>query len=397
MGHPCQTCGKVFLSSGLQQHMMRCEPGLVKHECSLCKNYFTIAELQQHFDICPCCPLREYSTFRRPQTADHSVQRSSRPHTANSAINTRARPVDQTGRVRCAHCGRGFAPDRVHVHERACRSGQSSRRGVYDSAAHRLSDIPPSMRGSPRPVSQGMRRRGDVDRGNAKKTTKTNWRAEHAAFQAMIRSARMASGMGSSSPSPYGKVTAPAPPQASDHRETCPHCSRKFAPSTAERHIPACARAYARPAPPPSLRPQTSSSTSSWAPWLTQAGQPVHLSGALAATRETFSSAPLSAFQASLGYCGTPGGSPPSSPYRSYASSKPVAVSRPVSSPLNRRSGRPTTSPGYASVGPRAGGGVVASNASSPNNPLATHALMSAPHPGPAAARQGGARGLVLG
>lgn len=135
MGQACPACGKVFLTNGLQQHLMRCQPGLIKHECTLCKGHFTTAEPRHHFDAGSYRHLREYNTSRRSTASNPAVVQSKTragSQVGGAPLSTN-RTVDSSGRVRCSHCGRGSAPARVHVHERACARGQTPRRGVYNS------------------------------------------------------------------------------------------------------------------------------------------------------------------------------------------------------------------------------------------------------------------------
>jgi hypothetical protein len=48
------------------------------------------------------------------------------------------------------------------------------------------------------------------------------------------------------------------PSSNTDDLVPCPYCSRKFNPTTAERHIPKCKDTVNRPKPPPTkAKPQT--------------------------------------------------------------------------------------------------------------------------------------------
>ena len=65
---------------------------------------------------------------------------------------------------------------------------------------------------------------------------KADWRAQHENFIKAIRYAK-------------GASDEPPPPTENPDYVQCPHCERKFNPSTAERHIPKCKDIKAKPAP----------------------------------------------------------------------------------------------------------------------------------------------------
>lgn len=52
--------------------------------------------------------------------------------------------VDDQGRIQCGDCGRFFAPDRVSVHARACKSVFGSHRSPFPTKSVRLKDTPAS-------------------------------------------------------------------------------------------------------------------------------------------------------------------------------------------------------------------------------------------------------------
>eukprot|EP00331_Platyophrya_macrostoma_P010035 CAMPEP_0176426454 /NCGR_PEP_ID=MMETSP0127-20121128/11952_1 /TAXON_ID=938130 /ORGANISM="Platyophrya macrostoma, Strain WH" /LENGTH=86 /DNA_ID=CAMNT_0017807725 /DNA_START=8 /DNA_END=266 /DNA_ORIENTATION=- len=69
------------------------------------------------------------------------------------------------------------------------------------------------------------------------------WKLQHQQFQAALAAIRQTS-------QPGGLTGPPvAMPESLDDRVPCPHCSRKFAPETATRHIPHCAKTINKPKP----------------------------------------------------------------------------------------------------------------------------------------------------
>jgi hypothetical protein len=73
---------------------------------------------------------------------------------------------------------------------------------------------------------------------------KNDWKAKSESFREQIRYNKMVTDAEKA-----GKSLAalPLPPQAVDDRVPCPHCGRKFNADVADRHIPKCATAKARP------------------------------------------------------------------------------------------------------------------------------------------------------
>ncbi|XP_053649211.2 NHS-like protein 3 isoform X2 [Cherax quadricarinatus] len=117
----------------------------------------------------------------------------------------------------CKICGRNFAPDRLEKHETICAKSHAKdkKRKVFD---------PVKMR------TKGTEAEKYIAKGKhleaPPKPKKKDWKKQHEDFIATIRAAKSG--------------TEPPPIDNSDY-VTCPHCGRKFAEASAERHIPKCA------------------------------------------------------------------------------------------------------------------------------------------------------------
>jgi hypothetical protein len=125
----------------------------------------------------------------------------------------------------CSLCGRNFAVDRLPKHEAVCAKQQAS-------DAKRAKRIAAKQAKLPEPGSQ-------------KSDTTEAWRSKHSEFQNAIQYAKKLTAMQKSGVS---LANLPPPPRSenADYIE-CPHCSRRFAPKAADRHIPACANTINKP------------------------------------------------------------------------------------------------------------------------------------------------------
>lgn len=166
----------------------------------------------------------------------------------------------------CNLCGRTFRSSILARHEAACAKVQKKRR-VFDMKGQRLEgiegihDVAPSSH-----ISHGRGDGGTFGAGKQNTTAQMGgqaklpkWKIQHEQFQAAMRAMRQvtpedAPGGKSGAQSTGSKSTQqrqlsqPVPlPAEYDDRVPCPHCGRKFAQMTAERHIPKCATTIAKP------------------------------------------------------------------------------------------------------------------------------------------------------
>ncbi|KAJ1104632.1 hypothetical protein NDU88_002042 [Pleurodeles waltl] len=152
---------------------------------------------------------------------------------------------NNTELVPCHLCGRRFLAPRLAKHREACRKMQNSKRKVFDSSKARAkgTDLEPYLnrRSKTTPAQE--------QQIQAKKTT---WRQKHETFIRNIRQAREVQQVIAKG----GKLSdlPPPPPDENPDYVACPHCSRRFAPNVAERHIPKCETIKSKPRPPPQRR-----------------------------------------------------------------------------------------------------------------------------------------------
>ncbi|KAL1376712.1 hypothetical protein pipiens_016737 [Culex pipiens pipiens] len=151
------------------------------------------------------------------------------------------------GMARCSVCGRNFAEDRVAKHMEICRKTKSKKRKVFDVTKHRVQGtdaekyvLRKGKTGAAASSSSKKSISGPAASTAAAATSggKGDWRRKHEEFIAAIRAAKemkayLAKG---------GKLSDLPPPPPSENPDyvQCPHCSRRFNQTAAERHIPKC-------------------------------------------------------------------------------------------------------------------------------------------------------------
>ncbi|XP_052865011.1 uncharacterized transmembrane protein DDB_G0289901 isoform X2 [Anopheles cruzii] len=164
------------------------------------------------------------------------------------------------GLTRCEICSRNFADDRIEKHRQICQKTKAKKRKVFDVTKHRVQGTDAESyvlvkggkkgaTGPPRKQSSQLNGTGGTQAGtDAGK--QSGWRKKHEEFIATIRAAKelkahLAKG---------GKLSDLPPPPPSENPDyvQCPHCSRRFNQTAADRHIPKCATMlHNKPKPKP--------------------------------------------------------------------------------------------------------------------------------------------------
>ena len=190
----------------------------------------------------------------------------------------------------CSTCGRRFNSDRVAKHELIC------------AKSHAKSAVRPH---TAKPAALSASASASAAASSASADDK-KWKSKHGDFQQAIQYAKQLTAAQRSGV-PLASLPPP-PPSLNPDYVTCPHCSRRFAPNAAERHIPACANTINKPKPPPQLRrPMTGGGT--------RGGAALGGGGAAALSRPAAAAAPKNAF-ASPSASGGRTTMPPLSPSR---------------------------------------------------------------------------------
>nr|XP_060476280.1 zinc finger C2HC domain-containing protein 1C isoform X2 [Panthera onca] len=167
----------------------------------------------------------------RGSTSNSSLSRA--PDSSVSSCSTEEPELGE-----CSHCGRKFLLLRLERHSNACSRMQSSKRNVFDSSKARAKGTE---------LEQYLNWKGSAS-VQAEPPRKSNWRQKHESFICTLRQAREVQQVIAKGGNPSD--LPPILPAENPDYIQCPHCSRRFAPNVAERHIPKCKTIKNRPPPP---------------------------------------------------------------------------------------------------------------------------------------------------
>eukprot|EP01012_Entosiphon_sulcatum_P044005 TRINITY_DN584_c0_g1_i1.p1 TRINITY_DN584_c0_g1~~TRINITY_DN584_c0_g1_i1.p1 ORF type:complete len:638 (+),score=65.52 TRINITY_DN584_c0_g1_i1:1565-3478(+) len=192
----------------------------------------------------PDGPLRNRAAKQKPSSeAQDEEKEENEDPTPHAEYNLDNIPEpDSQDLVPCSNCGRKFAAARLPKHEQAC-TGQKKRK-TFNSYKNRIQGT--EMVGFQQAAH---------DEKKATQAPKTGkWLEQHKQLQEALKTAKQIAKIQKEG----GNLADLPPPPPSENPDyvQCPHCSRRFAPHAAERHIPSCANTTHKPKAPPK-RPQT--------------------------------------------------------------------------------------------------------------------------------------------
>lgn len=173
------------------------------------------------------------SHSKKPPSSAAAIEFDPNDPNAQFAIPQEGEVVKEERRA-CAHCGRKFNIKALSRHEPRCKTQQAKnkerKRKKYNMVAKRLDGTAMTSEDK-QIVKEALRNKNKPD----KKKKKNNWKAQ---------SAQLRQVMGAGKPGGDDGFEVAPPP---DDRVECPHCSRKFNETAAERHIPKCANIRSKP------------------------------------------------------------------------------------------------------------------------------------------------------
>lgn len=159
----------------------------------------------------------------------------------------------------CKHCGRMFSHEALAKHVNICQKVFQKKRKVFNPTEQRLPDVPEAA--DLKKAARQQARRGKIGIGKEDEKPESKWRQKSEQFREAMRAAQMVKKFQKEGRDLRDLPVAPSNPELDD-RVPCPHCGRRFGAQQAERHIPVCAKAKARPNGPPGRGgPQRSAST----------------------------------------------------------------------------------------------------------------------------------------
>uniref|UniRef100_A0A8D0LA48 Zinc finger C2HC-type containing 1C n=1 Tax=Sphenodon punctatus TaxID=8508 RepID=A0A8D0LA48_SPHPU len=175
------------------------------------------------------------SKIREDTPLESSSGQDNVEHTAGELLYSQTPRGGEQGQLaQCSFCRRSFLSARLEKHINICSKSQGSKRKVFDSSIARA-------KGTELEQYQHWKA--------SDKPQKSNWRQKHESFIRTLRQAREVQQVISKG-GRLSDVPRVSPVENPDYI-SCPHCSRRFAPKVAERHIPKCKTIKNRPPPPP--------------------------------------------------------------------------------------------------------------------------------------------------
>eukprot|EP01083_Nonionella_stella_P182136 654469_1 len=176
-------------------------------------------------------PQGNQTQHRNGSTLSHSESAQDFVNKLSEMGNT----VEDVHRVPCHQCGRKFIESALQRHIKICKNVFCKKRKVFDTKSRRVDKDAKN--------AQNSSSENDYKLKKIRNKKKASWKAK----SAMLRQA-IAASKGPNNDVGYGGMGGTmSSSHAYDDRVECPHCGRRFAENTAERHIPKCRDIISKP------------------------------------------------------------------------------------------------------------------------------------------------------
>ncbi|KAM5274674.1 zinc finger C2HC domain-containing protein 1C [Ctenodactylus gundi] len=206
------------------------------HEIQRLKRERLVASNNKIRDQALAPPVEFFWPLEEPSSTMQGFT-SSRPSRAPGSSGSSC-PAEEPELGKCSYCGRTFLLLRLERHSAVCSRMKGSKRKVFDSSRARAKGTE---------LEQYLNWKGPTS-DKVEPPRKSNWRQRHESFIRTLRQAREVQQVIAKGGNPSD--LPPIQPAENPDYVQCPHCSRRFAPKVAERHIPKCKTIKNRPPPP---------------------------------------------------------------------------------------------------------------------------------------------------
>jgi hypothetical protein len=197
----CPHCGKLFFAHSLGMHTSLCASKMARQleACPACGQRMPRAEMRAHISMCKAAHECMGLTLAEPSPSKKREKRVAATSRAKPKMEAKADVILEPladGRVPCSLCGRCFAPDRIIKHQLVCLGPSSAKRRPTGHEGQKSGEAAEaSVRKRPIAAARGRSATARPSRGAGRSALEarkpvSRWRAASEELQKAMKAAR---------------------------------------------------------------------------------------------------------------------------------------------------------------------------------------------------------------